>query len=52
MATISMAPEKLGKYTETAAFDFPLYGRGKEKTTQMDGKLKLKIWHTKDMEMV
>lgn len=52
MCTISMSPEKKNKYKEDATFDFPLYGKGKESTLQKGGKLKLKVWHTKDMEIV
>lgn len=47
-----MSAEKRNKYKEDAAFDFPLYGKGKEANVQKDGKLKLKIWHTKEMELV
>lgn len=52
MCTISMSPEKKNKYKQGTVFDFPLYGKGKESTLQKDGKLKLTVWHTKDMEIV
>ncbi|VDI30156.1 calpain-5 [Mytilus galloprovincialis] len=52
VCTVSMSSEKRNKYKEDAAFDFPLYGKGKEANVQKDGKLKLKIWHTKEMELV